>query len=290
MFQKSDVIKTIIIDAGHGGHDSGAPGSKSLEKNISLSIALKLDSLLLKKMNDVQVIMTRSTDTFIDLHERTNMANRANGDLFISIHANSANPTIHKKMVGTKQQTYYRTENGVKKLYTRDVPVYKYWYSKDTTQGSEVYIWSAEKMGDKIDAELNNNDASKYDATPVVNGTEDTVPSISHEENIPIKRILSSITTIRSYAVQSRELADSIEEELHRIGRVNRGTRQRNEKGIWVLQGSAMPSVLVEVGYISNPEEEEYLNSNAGQVAISLAIFKAIQEYKYHQDHKYITQ
>lgn len=102
-------LKTVVIDPGHGGHDQGCSGSKSLEKNVALSISLKLGALIEKTFPDVKVIYTRKTDVFVELHERAAIANRNNADLFICIHCN-ANPSSSPYGTETYVMGLHKTE------------------------------------------------------------------------------------------------------------------------------------------------------------------------------------
>lgn len=105
--RKQKVLKTIIIDAGHGGHDGGAKGVYSNEKDICLDVALKLGQYLSKELPEVKLIYTRTTDVYPELHKRAKQANQNKGDLFISIHVNAAPPKQHKELSGYKTVTSY---------------------------------------------------------------------------------------------------------------------------------------------------------------------------------------
>lgn len=261
-------IKTIVIDPGHSAQTPGARGKYSTEEGIVLDVALKLGKLIEANMKDVRVVYTRKDRNALasslraDLNERANIANREKGDLFISIHCNSAPPS--RRVVGHK--TVY-VRKGKKK-----VPVRRAIYSTSpsTAKGTETYVWATGKNNAKTETLRESSvimlDANSEEAKQVMDMSD------------PETFIL--LNTLRNaYFDQSLRLSSIIEDEFTHVGRISRGARQRDEKGIWVLQATAMPSVLVELGFISNPEEEEYLNSNSGQQETATCIFKAIKRY-----------
>lgn len=262
-------IRTIIIDPGHSAQTPGARGKYSTEEEVVLDVALQLGKLIEANMKDVRVVYTRKTRNALastlraDLNERAIIANREKGDLFISIHCNSAGPT--RRVTGYK--TVY-----VKKG-KRKVPVKRAIYatSPSTAQGTETYVWATGKNNAKTESLKESSvimlDANSEDANSVLDMSD------------PETFIL--LNTLRNaYFDQSLRLSTLIEDEFTNVGRISRGARQRDEKGIWVLQATAMPSVLVELGFISNPEEEKYLNSASGQEEAANCIFKAIKRYK----------
>ncbi|MEC5146172.1 N-acetylmuramoyl-L-alanine amidase [Chitinophaga sp. 212800010-3] len=256
-------IKTIIIDAGHGGEDSGAKGSYSTEKQVTLEVALKLGKLLEENMPDVKVVYTRKSDRFDDVRRKAQIANENKGDLFVSIHCNSTGKI--RKIVDYRT-VYHR--KGKRKIATKQ-PVYAYFPSN--AKGTETYIWATSKNNAKMES-LKQNSVIVLDAN-----SEETKQLM--DDTDPETFIL--LNTLRNaYFDQSLRLSGLIEDEFTRVGRISRGARQRNEKGIWVLSATAMPSVLVELGFISNPEEEDYLNSNSGQGELANCIYKAIKHYR----------
>lgn len=256
-------IRTIVIDAGHGGTDPGARGSYSTEKQVTLAVALKLGKILEENLPDVKVVYTRKVDRFDDPRRKAQIANDAKGDLFISIHCNSTGKI--RKVTGYK--TSYR-KKGRKKIPVK-TPIYAYYPSN--AKGTETYIWATSKNSAKMES-LKQNSVIVLDAN-----SEETKQLM--DDTDPETFIL--LNTLRNaYFDQSLRLSTLIEDEFTRVGRISRGARQRNEKGIWVLSATAMPSVLVELGFISNPEEEEYLNSNNGQTELANGIFKAIKRYR----------
>ena len=226
----------VVIDAGHGGHDPGAVGKISKEKNINLSVALQLGNLIKEQCADTRVIYTRSRDVFIPLARRAEIANEAKADLFISIHTNSVGG--NKSVQGASTWTLglaksdanlevAKRENSVI-LYEDD---YKTRYAGFNPNSAESYI-IFEFMQDK-------------------------------------------------YMSQSVHLASLVQKEFKQTGkRIDRGVHQA---GFLVLKASAMPSILVELGFISNPTEERYLNSESGKRALANSIFQAFLTYKEEQ-------
>ncbi|HAM98322.1 MAG TPA: N-acetylmuramoyl-L-alanine amidase [Marinilabiliales bacterium] len=223
--------KIIVLDAGHGGKDTGALGKKAKEKDIVLSIAIKVGQYIEKNLPDVQVIYTRKTDVFIPLDERAEIANKNNADLFISIHANS---NKSNKPVGTETYTM-----GLHK-----------------TQGN---LEVAQKENSVI--VLEDNYQSKYEGFD---------PNVA--ESYIIFSMMQNI-----FLEQSLNLAANVQNEFkEKALRQDRGVKQA---GFLVLWHTTMPSVLVEVGFVSHPEEEKYLLSEPGQDHISSAIYRAIKQY-----------
>lgn len=260
-------LRKIVLDAGHGGSDHGAPGKYSKEKDVSLAVALKLQKEIEEQMPDVEVYMTRTTDVFDNVIEKANKANAAKGDLFVSIHCNSAASIRHSEFVGYKTETYKRK----KKTYTRQVKQYRTYYSPNPAKGTETFIWGIGKNAAKEQALKAHEDIYMDSAT--AKELRDFDP------NDPEKAILYSIKT-KQFFDRSARLALTVEDEFKKTGRPSRQAQQRG-KGIWVLQAVAMPAVLIEIGFISNPDEEDYINSNEGQKEIVSAIANAIKRYKY---------
>ncbi len=257
-------IRTIVIDAGHGGSDPGARGKYSVEKDIALAVALKLGKIVEDAMPDVKVVYTRKTDRFDDVRRKAAIANEAEGDLFISIHCNSAAPL--SRVVGHTTRTY-RNKKG--KKYTKRVPIYE--KIPNPAKGTETYIWATAKNNAKAEA-LRNSSVIVFDAN-----SEETQQLM----NATDPETLIMLNTLKNvYFDQSLRLSGLVEDEFTKVGRISRGARQRNEKGILVLHATAMPSVLVELGFISNPEEEDYLNSKNGQDEMAQCIYRAVKRYK----------
>lgn len=223
----------VVIDAGHGGHDPGAIGKISKEKNINLKVALKLGNLIKQNCNDVKVVYTRSKDVFIPLDRRAEIANNAKADLFISIHTNALANNRTAKGASTwtlglaksdANLEVAKRENSVI-LYEDD---YKTRYAGFNPNSAESYI-IFEFMQDK-------------------------------------------------YMEQSVHLASLVQKQFrHHCKRVDRGVHQA---GFLVLKASAMPSILVELGFISTPEEERYLNTEEGSSTLVKGIYRAFLSYK----------
>lgn len=261
-------FKTVIIDAGHGGKAIGARGKKSTEKAVCLAIALKLGKLI-DQMPGVKVVYTRTTDVYVDNRYRAEMANKHKGDLYISIHANSAPPVVTKKKIGTKKEVYYTGKGRNRKKRTRIVAKYKTTSSPNPAHGTETYIWAADRTDAKGEFVGERISADEY--KPDINSAEFKV---------------KSMLWTKKYFDKSLTLASMVEQEFVKGGRSSRGVKQRNNEGIWILQATAMPSILVETGFISHRTDESYLASAKGQEAIAKHIYQAVKRYKQHMDAK----
>ena len=267
-------IKRIVIDAGHGGTDPGAKGDFSTEAAVSLSIALKLEDYIHQAIPDVEVVMTRTTDIYNSVVEKAKIANAAKGDLFVCIHTNSADPRKNREIIGYTNKVYTVKKGGKKRKVTRKVPKYKYTYTPSTARGTETFIYGVGKSDQKKDAasEMVDEEMEKLDSV--------SIRQIKELENQdPTRSMMASLLT-QQYFQRAASLALTIEEEFQKAGRLSREAKQRDQKGIWVLQAVAMPAVLIETGFISNPEDEEYLNSEDGQKQICEVITTAILRYK----------
>ncbi len=220
-------IRTIAIDAGHGGRDTGAVGRKGLEeKDVVLDIALRLRHLIQERLG-IRVVMTRTEDVFVPLEERTAIANRAKADFFISIHVNSA--------------------------------------PKSRAQGFEAYYLSREPSDSVARA------SAIRENLPVDLG------GLKPTEQEALKAILWDMANTL-YLKESSELAQMLLQELDEILRVdNRGVKSAP---FFVLMGAAMPAVLVEVAFISNPKEERKLQTEAYKNQVADALYTAIARFK----------
>lgn len=263
-------LKKVIIDAGHGGHDGGAKGKFSYEKQVSLEVAIKLQKLMQAEMPEIEVVMTRTTDIYQSPPTKANIANYNKGDLFISIHCNAAPPVKHSEISGYKTETYFTGKGKKRKKHTRKVPQYNTWTTPNPAKGTETYIWGVHK-NDMKEKAMRENEALYLDSA-TANFVKD------FDQNSPEKLILYSLKT-QQYFTRSANLALAVEEEFKKVGRISRQAQQR-QAGIWVLQAVAMPSILVETGFITNPEEEEYINSDEGQNEIVHCIVQALKRYK----------
>ena len=267
---KKAKLHKIIIDAGHGGHDGGAVGAFSREKDIALGVALKLAKQIRSEMPDVEVVLTRTQDIYQSPPTKANIANNAKGDLFISLHCNSAPPVTRTEVDGFAKEIYFTGKGKRKKKHSRNVPKYRTWTTPNEARGTETYIWGVQKNAMKEKAMRENE--SLYLDSATARFVKDFNP------NNPNRMVLYSLKT-QQYFNRSANLALTVEDEFKKVGRISREAQQR-QVGIWVLQAVAMPSILVETGFISNPTEEQYLNSDKGQNAISKCIVKALKRYK----------
>jgi N-acetylmuramoyl-L-alanine amidase len=222
----------VVIDAGHGGKDPGCMGKKSKESQVVLKVALELGKNIKKYVPGVKVLYTRSTDKFVELHDRANFANKNHADLFISIHCNS-NPSknIH---------------------------------------GSETYA-----MG--LSSSEGNLDVAKRENSVILQETDYKEKYGGFDPKSPLGHIfLSNFQSV--HLESSLRFAEKIETQFKdRIGRKSRGVKQA---GFLVLWRTAMPSVLVEIGFLSNAEDEKYLTSEKGQTYIASALYRAFRDYK----------
>jgi N-acetylmuramoyl-L-alanine amidase len=224
-------LRTVVIDAGHGGKDPGCHGKSSQEADIALSVALELGRVITENMPGVKVIYTRKKDEFVELHDRATIANRNKADLFISLHCNSGPSDI----VGTETFTM----------------------GLHTAEGN---LEVAKRENAVILKE--DNYKNKYDG---------------FDPNSPQGHILFSLYQ-SAFMENSLVLAAKIEDQFQsRLGRSSRGVKQA---GLLVLWKTSMPSVLVEIGFLTNVKEEKYLNNKTNQVYIASGIYRALKEYK----------
>ena len=251
-------LRTIIIDPGHGvrpsgavGHFSpGASGTYSFERNVTLAIALKLQIAIEKELNGLKVVLTRTTDEDVSWPRRAEIANENKGDLFISLHCNSLGNRTEREVVGHKHhKPVYRTisvpdrsGHGVLML------VYGTWRTKEE---------------EKAIKQTQIEDDSEMNAVQDPNDPETMI-------------LINEYKT--KFRKQSIHLANLINTEfVDTDGRKSEGIR---EQGVLVLCHSAMPAVLVETGYINNPDDEAYLNSEKGQNEIVDSIVRALKNYR----------
>ena len=230
--QKKGKIKTVVIDAGHGGKDPGAVGKKSKEKDITLSVAKKTGDYIKQNCPDVNVIYTRSSDVSVSLLRRAQIANEKNADLFISIHCNANAST----------QPY----------------------------GVETFVMGEHRNAANLEVAKLENASILYED----NAEEDYG---SFNPNSPEAYIMLNFFQ-SEYKNASLDFAEHVQNQLvKRVGRKDRGVQQA---GFLVLYKTAMPSVLVEIGFLSNPNEEKFLCSEDGQTYIASALFRAFRDYK----------
>lgn len=227
-------VKTLVIDPGHGGAKPGAIGAHSQEKDLVLAIAKKFGKLVNDNFPEVSVIYTRTTDVDIDLSARSNIANKAKADLFISIHANS-----HPTSVPCGTETFVM---GLSK--------------------GKANMAVAKKENADILLEDNYKNNSAYQG---------------FDPNSPESSIIFAMFQ-NAYINKSLDFAQMIQDQYcSAIKTTNRGVKQAE---FMVLYMSAMPAVLTEVGFISNPEEEAFMMSNFGQASIAVSLLKAFAAYK----------
>ncbi len=275
-------IKTIIVDAGHGGSDAGARGEYentlgSLEKNITLAISKKLVQTLKEQMPGVAIIPTRTTDVYQSVHEKAQIANDNHGDLFVCIHADAVDLKTGSRILGYKKQTYNTVKyvgKGKKRKkivtpHTRTVPIRQYYKIPTERKGTSTWIFAAHKTNDKIKAMAQSD---------LIFTTEENDSTLDINDDSPEWRAKALLYT-QNYFKKSYKLASVIQEGIADMGRPDLGVHQR-QKGIWVLQATSMPAVLVETGFIANYDDERYLNSEKGQQEIAESITKALIKYK----------
>lgn len=263
--QTKNPIKTIIVDAGHGGREPGARGAYSTEAELTLKFSLKVAELLRDELPGIKILESRTTDVFHNVREKADFANKNNGDLFVCIHVNSAPAIRHSKITGYRNRVYYTGKGNNRKKHVKKEPIYQRWTTPNPRMGTETYVWAADRDEAKAGAL-----AERFESA------EDTmdIPDINSPEGLIASRLW-----VQRYFRNSVRLASLVEEEFSKIGRKSAGVKQRIEKGIWVLQATNMPAVLIETGFISNKEEEDYLNSVEGQIQMSEAMVRAVVSY-----------
>ncbi len=242
-FKPTFTLKTVVIDAGHGGKDPGCHGAQSKEKDITLAVALKLGKDIEDNFKDVKVIYTRKTDVFVDLQERAEIANRAKADLFICIHCNSACVRDKKRK--------------------DDI-------CNDEVHGAETYVMGIKNEKGKLDVAKRENSAILLEDNYVqkYNGFDP-----NSDESYIIMSMFND-----TYLDQSLSFASKIQKQYSSTAdRLDKGVKRAS---LWVLWRTYMPSVLTEIGFLTNPEEEKFLSSVIGQEDIASSIFKAFKIYK----------
>lgn len=289
--QTGSKLGTIIVDAGHGGKDAGAHGGYegglgSYEKNVTLAISLKLAALLKKEMPDVKVVTTRTTDVYQSPPEKAKIANAAatpgQNNLFVCIHADAAALKTGQRITGYRTVTVYDNKiewigKGKKKhkKVTRiprqvEKPIIEYYKIGTKRSGTSVWIFAAHKTADKLKAIINEEEFSAEASSDSAYNNIDF--------SSPERRMIANIYAKR-YQQKSAKLAQLVNDEVEGTGRMALGINQR-QVGIWVLQATNMPAILVETGFITNYDDERYLNSEKGQEELAQAIANAIKKYK----------
>ena len=239
ILQAQDKPFTVVIDAGHGGHDPGALGRISKEKTINLNVSLRLGRLIEQGCPDVKVIYTRRKDVFIPLDRRAEIANNAKADLFISIHTNS--------VAGSR-----------------------------SPRGASTWTLGLAKSDANLEVAKRENSVILYE-------DDYRTRYAGFDPNSAESYIIFEFMQDK-YMSQSVHLASLVQKEFKQTGgRVDRGVHQA---GFLVLKASAMPSILVELGFISNPTEERYLNSEQGINTLARSIYRAFLTYKQEQQQR----
>lgn len=227
----------LVIDPGHGGKDVGARGVKAYEKNINLAVGKLLGERISRECKDVKVVYTRSDDSFVSLNDRAAIANKAGGDLFISIHVNS---------VAAKSR------------------------NRRTVCGAEVFTLGLHRSDDNLAVAMRENSVMSLE--PDFSEVYQDFDPKSTESYIifELSQGLHMDKSIEFAELVKQSLVDS-------AGRVDKGVKQA---GFWVLWATSMPSVLVELDFICNPDSEAFLASSEGQKRLANAIYDSFIIYK----------
>ncbi|MDG2264464.1 MAG: N-acetylmuramoyl-L-alanine amidase [Flavobacteriales bacterium] len=243
--KKNNTIRTIVIDPGHGGKDSGTMGTKrytQYEKHIALDISLKLGNYIKEAFPDIEIIYTRKTDVFLELWERTELANEKNADLFISVHCDG--------------------------------------FTNPNPSGASVFVMGMSKLKANMDVAMRENSVmylednfkEKYDG---------------FDPKSPESYIVFSLMQ-NTFLDQSISIAEKIEDEFaNRAKRKSRGVKQAP---FYVISRVNMPSILIEAGFLTNPKEEDFLNTELGKDHIASAIFRGFRSYKESVDGSNISE
>ena len=242
---------TIIIDPGHGGGDYGTPHRKCKqdEKTIALNVALKLGKLIEKNYSDVKIVYTRKTDKYPSLPERTQIAKKNKGDLFISIHVNAC-PT-------------------------------------PSVRGFETYIFGTEgsdsgkrRVEERLVEERENLDISgkrvNFD-TDIDIETKILCQAQREKHNKQSQEIAHAV---------HKNLIASLKKTSYAKNVVSRGVKAKN---LFVLCYSPMPAILVELGYMSNVAEERFINTDEAQSTFANALYQGFKEYKRKWDKRQLS-
>lgn len=227
---------TVVIDAGHGGKDHGAIDNNLREKDINLAVALKAGELIKKQNKNIKVVYTRSKDEYLTLQQRADKANKAKGDLFISIHTNS----VDKKNP-----------------------------NRTTVSGASVYTLGLHKEGNNMDVARRENS---------VMALEDNYEAkySGFDPNSDESYIIFEMAQ-KANMTQSVKFANEVQRQLTHVAK--RGDRGVRQAGFWVLWATSMPSVLVELDFICNPNSAKYMGSTTGQKQLAQSIANAAKNY-----------
>lgn len=227
-------VRTVVIDPGHGGAKPGAIGKQSAEKDIVLSVSLKLGKLIKDNFDDVKIIYTHTTDEDIPLAERAHIANRNKADLFISIHANS---------------------------HTTPTPI-----------GVETFVMGLSQSRANMEVAKKENSDILLEA-----GYKDNEDYKGFDPNSPESYVMFAMYQ-NVFLDRSLDFAKYIQDQYKtNLRTVDRGVKQAE---LFVLYKTSMPSVLTEIGFISNPDEEAFMVSDEGQAKIAISLLNAFNNYK----------
>ena len=227
----------LVIDAGHGGKDPGATNGKNQEKKINLDVALRMGQLIEQKHKDVKVIYTRKTDVFVELYKRAEIANKANADMFISIHTNAAKAT--------------------------------------SARGAETYLLGIEE--NRTSANL---DVAKAENEVILLESDRDAHYEGYDPNSPESMIIFEFIQ-NEHQKESLKMASLVQDQMTSFAR--RPDRGVHQAGYLVLWKNAMPSILVELGFISNADECRYLTSKDGTEKMAQSLVRAFDQYlEYH--------
>ncbi|MBQ7214236.1 MAG: N-acetylmuramoyl-L-alanine amidase, partial [Bacteroidales bacterium] len=230
-------IRTVVIDAGHGGTDPGALGTLYKEKDITLKIALQLGKQMKAEYPDLKIIYTRETDKNVTLYQRADIANKASADLFISIHCNS--------VAGRSA----------------------------SPSGAETLVMGTTKAAANLEV-------AKIENSVMLLEDDYEAHYEGFDPKSPESFILFSLYQ-NTFLNHSLDFAVAVQSELKKAGRVDRGVKQA---GVYVLWKTAAPSVLIEVGFMTNPTEEKWMYSASGTNKIVQSILAAFKKYKSNVD------
>lgn len=234
-----DGVKVIVLDAGHGGNDSGAASGRVYEKDITLKLVLKVGALIESRMPGVKVVYTRKTDKYLALSERASIAHAAKGDLYISIHVNAASKSAKgaETCIFSMDQSLIAVNRG---------------------NGDKDMDRAADRNRNML---LNRHNEELVDLSKISNDAATTAY---------INRLQFEL------GEYSNALAELIQRNYAKSGRVVRGVKRGPFMVLW---GIEMPSVLTEVGFLSHPDELKYMTSEKGQSQIAEDIYRAVSEY-----------
>lgn len=231
-------LRVMVLDAGHGGHDPGATGPTGLtEKELVLDVTMRVRQLVEERLG-IRVLLSRDSDHFVTLRDRTSFANRERADVFVSIHANA--------------------------------------HRQSASEGVEIYFLSSEAT-----------DSTARQVAALENSvTQLEKPAARSGRTDVLKSILWDLAQ-SEFQAESSHLAETVLDAMTRALRIpNRGVKQA---GFYVLGGAAMPAVLVEIGFVTNPKEEKKLRDARYRDEIARAIFEGLAEYKRRWDQRMRT-